>query len=75
MFGWLAVPVWYLLRPVSADQKKTHPSSTLEPVGLGISDSHPTIYKHLDTLALKFLGETMDHGMNAWDKPTVEIHQ
>ena len=64
-----------MLRPVSADQKKTHPGSIPKPVGLGISDSHPTIYKHLDTLALKFLGETMDHGMKAWDKPTVEIHQ
>ena len=58
--GWLAVPAWYLLRPVSADQKKTHPGSIPKPVGLGISGSHPTIYKHLDTLALKFSGGEME---------------
>ena len=34
-----------------------------------------TIIKHLDTLALSFLGETMDYGMKTWDKPTVETHQ
>ena len=73
------------MRPVSADQKKTHPGSIPKPVGLGISGSHPTIYKHLDTLALKFSGGEMEinkssigqtnRGESPVEPKTVDMHQ
>ena len=53
-------PCLVLVEACQTDQKKTHPGSIPKPVGLGISGSHPTIYKHLDTLALKFSGGEME---------------
>ena len=66
-------------------RRKLRPGSALEPIGLEISGSHPTICKHLDTLALKFSGGEMEinkssigqtnHGDSPVKPETFDNHQ